>query len=102
MKSAYKLAALSIFAFVTAGCAMHPDAASDEVSSSPLAAYEASAAEPAETADVTSTSLDGCFTYWACESCTLPTPGNQNIFVEECPDGSVTVRHRRFCGEDCF
>jgi hypothetical protein len=94
MKNAYKLIASLLFAFATVGCAVPPEEGSDEVVSSSLA-------ESADANGVASTA--GCATYWTCEPCSfVGSPGNRNIFVEECPDGSIRVILRRACGEDCF
>lgn len=103
MKNIYKLVVLSILAFATVGCAMHPDEGSDDVASSPLVSGEVSVAEPATADGVASEALVECFRFWTCTTCNLNgNIGNRNILVEECSDGSERVVQQRACGEDCF
>jgi hypothetical protein len=59
--------------------------------------------EPAEADDVAPAALLECARFWTCTACSLNgNPGNRNILVEECADGSITVIQQRRCGEDCF
>ena len=99
MKIEYKLFALSIAVFAAVGCAVDPKEAPREDRSLPTETQEASVAEP----DAVTELASECATLWTCEPCLLSgNPGNRNILIQECPDGSIIVKQRRPCGEDCF
>jgi hypothetical protein len=99
MKSLYKLAIFSIFAFT--GCFVDPDTREATIS---MPAAVAPVSVPAELNLDATKSTSGasiqteCFYTWICQVC----PGVQrrrDVLWEECSDGSRTVVDQTACGE---
>ncbi len=99
MKSLYKLAIFSIFAFT--GCVAEPDSRDETIS---MPAAVAPVIVPAELSPDATKSISGaaiqteCFYTWICQVC----PGVQrrrDVLWEECTDGSRRVVDQTACGE---